>query len=243
MVELSIPDSCILFALQREARPFFREFPIQVKISHAPTPAWLCGNAGSSILVVETGVGRERMEQALAWLASQQGLPKLIISAGFSGALRDGLSIGDIIVATEVANEDGTLWPAPWPGELSGQAFQRGKLLTMSRFVPTPEEKRALAQKHDAVAVDMETAIVARMCSQHGIPFGCVRAISDDVRTSLSDLDYVVINGRIAPWRLATRLLRRPWFAAELWRLARHTRLAADRLSVALRQLIPVPAD
>jgi adenosylhomocysteine nucleosidase len=180
------------------------------------------------------------MEPALMWLLSQPRLPKLIISAGFSGALRDGLNIADIIVATEVVDEDGTSWPAPWPGNLADPAFQRGKLLTVSRTIADPEEKLALGQKHDAVAVDMETATVARMCSQHNILFGCVRAISDDVHISLSpDLDHVIVNGRVAPWRLATRLLRRPWFAAELWRLAKHTRLAADRLASAVKHLIP----
>jgi adenosylhomocysteine nucleosidase len=184
------------------------------------------------------------MQNCLDWLFARPALPKIIISAGFSGALREGLNIADIIVATGVVAEDGPCWPTSWPGENSGHAFQLGKLLTVSRTIADPEEKLGLGKKHDAMAVDMETAIVAKMCSQHNIPFGCVRAISDDVHTSLSaDVDYVIVNGRVSAWRLATRLLRRPWFAAELWRLAKHTRLAADRLAVALRELINVAAD
>src|SRR5262249_44188336 len=150
----------------------------------------------------------------------------------------------DIIVATEVVDEEGGSWPASWPGAIDSDIFRRGKLLTVSRTIADPEEKLALGQKYDALAVDMETAVVGRMCSERGIPFGCVRAISDDVHTLLSpDLDHVIVNGEVSLWRLVTRLLRRPWLAAELWRLAKHTRLAADRLAAALRQLIPVAAD
>jgi adenosylhomocysteine nucleosidase len=204
----------------------------------------LCGKPDPAILALETGVGLKRMEQALAWVFSQSHSPQLIISAGFSGALRDGINIADIIVATEVVDENGGLWPARWPGEISGHEYQRGKLLTVSRAIAEPGEKLELGRKYDALAVDMETAMVARMCSQRGIAFGCVRAISDDVHTPLSaDLDHVIVNGKVSLWRLATRLVRRPWFAGELWRLARHTRLAADRLAVALGRLINVAAD
>jgi nucleoside phosphorylase len=184
------------------------------------------------------------MEQALTWLLDQPNFPKLIISAGFSGALCAGLNIADIIVATDVIDEGGGSWPAPWPEQIARDTFQRGKILTVSGTVAQPHEKLALGQKHDAIAVDMETAIVARICSERGIPFGCVRAISDDVYTPLSaDVDYVIVNGRVSGWRLLWRLLCRPRFAAELWRLAKHTRLAADRLAVALCQLINVAAD
>jgi nucleoside phosphorylase len=244
VTNISSPNICILFALDREARPFFQQFPIQKRFPAAPHRAFLCGKPDQPILVLETGVGLKRMEEALTWVFSQPQLPKLIISAGFSGALRDGINIADIIVATEVVDENGGFWPTSWPGEVSGHECQRGKLLTVSRAISEPGEKMALGRKHDALAVDMETAVVARMCSQRGIAFGCVRAISDDVHTPLcADLDHVIVNGQVSLWRLMTRLVRRPWFAAELWRLARHTRLAADNLAVALARLINVAAD
>src|SRR5262249_32936161 len=161
------------------------EFPIQKTLAGTPCRVCLCGKSEPSILVLETGVGRRRMEQALAWLLSQQRLPKLIISAGFSGALRDGLNIADIIVATEGVDEEGGSWPASSPGAIDSDTFRRGKLLTVSRTIAETGEKLALGQKYNALAVDMETAVVGRMCSERGIPFGCVRAISDDVHTLL----------------------------------------------------------
>ena len=56
----------------------------------------------------------------------------------------------------------------------------------MPRLVATAEEKAALGMKYGAMAVDMEAATVARFCQRHGVPFGSVRAISDDMRTTLS---------------------------------------------------------
>jgi adenosylhomocysteine nucleosidase len=191
------------------------------------------------MLVLETGVGNRRMQAALDWLGQKPSgyAPDLVVSAGYSGSLRDDLEIGDIIVASAVVDENGSSWPATWPGEVV--PFRRGRLLTVSRTIGDPNEEKALAARHDVVAVDMETATVAAMCSRHGIPFGCVRAISDDVHTPLSpELDAVIVNGRMSPWPLIAGVIRRPRLGVELWRLAKHTRLAADRLASALRQLL-----
>ena len=99
--------------------------------------------------------------------------------------------------------------------------------------------------RHDALAVDMETATIGSRCSRLGIPFGCIRAISDDARTPLSpELDQVILNGRLSARRLTGSLLRRPRLAQELWRLARNTRFAAQRLACALEELLQdMPSD
>jgi adenosylhomocysteine nucleosidase len=201
-----------------------------------------------TVLVAETGIGCARAEAALQWLLSAPLLenvpyrPRLVLSAGFSGALHEHFQIGDIILATEVVDADGTRWPTTWPGELTGAwrpPLHRGRLLAMPQLVAYPDEKRTLGQKHDAVAVDMETAAVARLCSRHAVPFACVRAISDRVDTALSpQLAELLKGGRASPVRVLTALLRRPRLAKELWRLERDTRVAARQLGTALGELL-----
>ena len=109
----------------------------------------------------------------------------------------------------------------------------------MPNLIGAPAEKRRLGERSGAVAVDMETAVVARLCGAAGVPFGCLRVISDDVDTQLSEsLLGVLRGGRVGPGRLAAAILRRPALIAELMRLGTHTRTAARRLAVGLDELL-----
>jgi len=247
-----IGSTVILFALRQEARAFLRATAVHGKLPGAPFPIHWCGPKRAPMLVMETGVGRERMQRALDWVLGQPlvgdapYIPKLVISAGFSGALREDLRVGDIIVATEVIGPDGVAHAVNWPPEGTAWAAgrRRGRLLTVDRLIADPAEKRALALRHDALAVDMETATVGACCRGLGIPFACIRVISDDAHAALSpELDYFVSNGRVSLPRLARSLLMRPRLAAELWRLARNTRRAAAQLGKALAELIAPAAS
>jgi adenosylhomocysteine nucleosidase len=248
VTELQIDDPCIVFALRREAGPFRREFRPQQRFPGAPCHARFCGPAWLTVFLMETGVGAERTRVALDWMLGRPELgglpyrPKLVLSAGFAGALTERLLVGDLVLATEVCDLDGNSWPTTWPGELRGEwrpPLHRGRLLTAARIVSDPQQKRDLGRGHDALAVDMESAAVARLCAKAGVPFGCLRAISDDVATPLSPrLAALLSGGRASPLRLAAALARGPGLARELWRLARHTRLAAEQLGKALGELL-----
>jgi nucleoside phosphorylase len=183
------------------------------------------------------------MDSALAWLLSGPRIddvpyrPTWIVSAGFSGALTSGLHVGDLIVADDVCDGDGVCWPATWP--IAATPYHHGRLLTVPNIVGPPEEKRRLGLRSGAVAVDMETAVVANLCAKANVPFGCLRAISDDADTHLSEsLLALLQGGRVRPTRLLTAVLRRPALIAELIRLGAHTRKAARRLAIGLEELL-----
>ena len=89
-------------------------------------------------------------------------------------------------------------------------------ILSSPRLVAEPALKRHLGRAHDALAVDMESAVFARICSQRGIPFGCLRAISDDVTTPLSEeLVELLAGGRISAGRVVLAFMRRPFLLKE----------------------------
>jgi hypothetical protein len=122
-----------------------------------------------------------------------------------------------------------------WPANAQG-----GRLLTSPTLAATPEQKRRLGRDHDAAAVDMETAHVARWCAARDIPFASVRAVSDDVHTELSPrLMALLSGGRVSPWRVLANVARQPRLVGELGRLARNTRRASARLALALGELLP----
>jgi adenosylhomocysteine nucleosidase len=218
---------CLIFALAREASAFYRTFRPHKRFPDAPCPARQCG----TVLVLESGVGARATDRALAWLPYR---PSVILSAGYCGALQDHLHVGDIVFAQEVIDPSGGRWPVTWPTPAQG-----GRLLNSPTLAATPEQKRRLGRDHDAAAVDMETAHLARWCAERDIPFASVRAVSDDVHTSLSPrLVALLSGGRVSPLRVLASVARQPTLIGELWRLAHHTRRASARLAVALRDLL-----
>lgn len=249
MQPVRIDDPCILFALKRERGPFCREFRPNQAFDGSPCWARFCGPAWLSVLVVETGMGPANVGRTLDWLLSWPKLgavayePSLLIFAGFAGALTDRLKVGDIVLADEIVAESGVVWRTTWPGQVADCPWNpplcRGRLLSVDRLIATADEKRHLALNHQAVAVDMESAIFAERCTQSGLPFACVRAISDDAATPLSPaLATLLSGGSASPWRVLKTLACQPGMVPELLRLARHTRHAARQLGTALGELL-----
>jgi adenosylhomocysteine nucleosidase len=245
---LLFDDPCVVFALRRESAPFLRLFPVQQRFPGAPCRARFCGPSWLTVLVLETGVGPEAVRPALDWLLNAPLLdnvpyrPKLVVSAGFCGALKPDYRVGDVVLADEVVSEDKS-WPVPWPGELAeGEwhpTLHRDRLLCLPRLVGEVADKRALAQRHGAGAVDMESAAVAQACRRADVTFGCVRAVSDDCQTPLSPkLAACLSGGRVAPLRLLAATAASPGLVPQMWRLARQTRHAAGQLALALGELL-----
>jgi nucleoside phosphorylase len=149
-----------------------------------------------------------------------------------------------MVLATEITDLDGNRWPTSWPsGELLRGIRQiplrRGTILSSAHLIGDPQEKRRLGQAHEALAVDMESAALARICCRRGVPFGCLRTISDDVNTSLSpQLVDLLAAGQVSLRRVFLALLRRPFLLKEFMRLSRDTQTAADRLGKALGELL-----
>jgi len=227
MTELHENIPCVIFALAREASAFYQHFKPRRRFSAAPCRARLCG----PVLVLESGLGARATDRALNWLPYR---PKVIISAGYCGALREHFRVGDILLANEVVDTSGGRWPVTWPA-----VSQNGRLLTAAALAADPVQKRQLGQDYNAAAVDMETARVARWCAEQDIPFASVRAVSDDLQTALSpQLVALLSGGRVSPLRLLASVARQPRLVGELWRLAQNTRLASARLALALGELL-----
>ena len=246
---LHIDDPCILFALERERGPFCREFRPNQAFDGAPCWARFCGPAWLSVLVIETGMGEVNVARALDWLLAGPKFggvpyePSLLIFAGFAGALAETLHIGDIVLADEIADEAGNRWRTTWPAQPLQDDWtpplHRGRLVSVGHLIGSAPEKHRLGKHHQAIAVDMESAVFAERCISAGLPFACIRAISDEVDTPLSPaLTTLLSGGSASPWRALKALARRPAMLPELLRLARDTRQAARQLSVSLGELL-----
>lgn len=249
MSALVIDDPCIMFALGREAGPFRREFRPHLRFPGAPCWAKFCGPSWLPVLVMQTGDGLDQAQAAVDWALSEPRLdnlpyrPKLILFAGFGGALSDTLRVGDLVLADSVTDDECTTFATTWPGELPAGEWRpplkRGRILTSTRLIGDPAEKKQLGAKHQAVAVDMESVVLAKHCARREIPFGVLRAISDDCDAAVSPGLFTVLSGgSVSIPKTLWALTRSPKLLPEMIRLAKHTRLAADNLAKGLGELL-----
>ncbi|WP_293977258.1 phosphorylase [Sphingomonas sp.] len=106
-----------------------------------------------------------------------------IISFGLTGALADGLAIGDWVVGDRIAGGFDLACDPAWRDALVARlpAARIGGFFADGRMIDTVAEKRALGTKHGALAVDMESHVAARIAAAHGLPFTILRCISDGV--------------------------------------------------------------
>ena len=235
--------SVVLFAVEREARAFGRLFAVQLPVIE-PGYQFLLHQYEDSkkperqILVGVTGVGKSAARSCIEAILAAGAKPRRVVVAGFAGALREGLPLAEVIVASEVVDEHGGRWQTSWPEK------RFGGVLTCELMIGEPARKLVLGKKYTADCVDMESSAVAEVCQRHGMPFGCVRVISDDVNQPLSRrLIGLVESGRVSIPRVIRAVIRSPKLAIELVRLTKHTRRAADALANRLRQLLAVDAS
>lgn len=160
--------------------------------------------------------------------------PKWVLSVGFSGALISELRVGDVVVGNSLMNESGDelrldLKMADDPK----RGLRVGRLLTVDRIVRTIDEKRALAERHQALAVDMESYVVAELCREAKVRFMAVRVISDDLSADLPPeiLTMVGPTGAVRLGAALGALWKRPGSVKEMWRLRDQGNLAAERLA------------
>ena len=161
----------IVAALPREVQPLVRGW----KSYRAPAADGLHRLRffeSKSAVVVCGGIGREAATEATREVI-ERCHPQLVVSAGFAGALVPGLQVASILSPAKVILAS------------TGTAFETGVagsgILVTATTVAGPEEKRRLAERFSAQAVDMEAAAVAKAAQAAGVGFRALKAISDEL--------------------------------------------------------------
>jgi adenosylhomocysteine nucleosidase len=141
--------------------------------------------AGPDIEAIASGGDPVRLEAVLDRLA---GTASGIISIGIAGALAPGLPVGQWVVADAVLVDGESLSTDPaWTSRLAARLPEaaRGVLLGVNAMVAEAMQKASLHSTTGAVAVDMESHIVARVARRHRLPFAAARVISDAAHHNL----------------------------------------------------------
>lgn len=152
---------------------------------------------------------------------------EMVVSTGFCGALDPALRECQILAATEVADsqteERFACASVTGPGTLTS-----GLIVTQDRVAQDTAEKQHLALT-GASAVDMEAAAVAARAKRAGLPFACIKVVSDRADESFGfDLNRMRSpKGRIRRGKIVIYALTHPQVIPELFRLKRRTEDAA----------------
>jgi len=195
------------------------------------------GSAGRVELVAaRSGIGMEAARKCTTRLL-EAASPDHVVVVGIAGGLGESVAVGDLVVPETVLNlETGdTFRPAPL-----GEHLPRGTLASSDTLLESPADARRL-QELGVIAIDMETAAVASVCSERGRAWSVFRAISDRADDGTTDAAVLGLAGPDGTPNLAavTRfVLGQPHRIPQLVRLgrgaARGTRRAADAAANAI---------
>lgn len=195
---------------------------------------------GIKIAVVQSGMGFANARRATQSLIDAHS-PPWIISSGLSGALLPELKIGQIVMANSIVDQHGHELKVDMnmPSD-PDKGLHVGRIVTTDNIVRLVSEKQALAEQHQAIAVDMESLAVAQICRDSKTPFLAVRAISDDLSEDLPPeiLSIVGSSGTIRLGAALGSVWKRPSSVKEMWHLREKSQKAAENLATFLDGII-----
>jgi adenosylhomocysteine nucleosidase len=235
-----LAPSVVIFAAMRwECLPLVRQLR-RVERHHTPAAGVWRGAIGDRrVAVVRTGIGLERAAAAAA--AVEIGGADLIVSTGCAGGLAATLAAGDLVLATAIAGADGAPSMAvdaaarTRAGEAArraGLTILEGPMLCSPVVLPGAAEKQAAYARTGAVAVEMESAAIARRAAAAGIPFMSVRVVLDPSAVTLQYAGRFVDpqSGALRPLALARHLVSHPKVVGDLVTMQRMVRAVQDSL-------------
>jgi adenosylhomocysteine nucleosidase len=167
------------------------------------------------------GAGADAATRAFAE-AEKDGAASLVISTGWAGALSEAFVPGQAYRVSGVIDaRTGERFVTDGP-------HSNCWLVTSQRVADAPEKQR-LAATYEAALVDMEAVAVARMAQMRGIPFHCVKGVSDGYRDQLPDFNrFILPNGKFQLGRFIVFCVLRPWYWPSLMRMGENSRKAAQ---------------
>jgi adenosylhomocysteine nucleosidase len=207
---------------------------------------------GQDCLLVQSGMGRQRAEQALRYVLDQYQ-PVAVLSLGFCGALAATLRVGDLVVCSPVGAlltmpSGPHVAPSPvgWlhcDGSLAQQALAipmppglgqlvGGGCLTVPSAAGPRGVKQWLSESFVSVVVDMESFWIGSLAQEAGVPFLVVRSVSDTLAEWLPSFDGLIDDfGRASLTTLSRYLLHHPLRIAQLGRLGLQSQRAEKSLT------------
>ncbi|MGH7095661.1 MAG: hypothetical protein ACREFB_19290, partial [Stellaceae bacterium] len=208
-----------------------------------PAPALcVCGLAAEARIARAAGfsvvVGAGDYARTVALVEAVVPRVQCLVSFGIAGGLSPDLRPGDIILSDEVIEDDrrwiGDAALSPRLAELARRIGAiEGPVLGARRIVATGTAKAHAWRETGALAVDMESGVVARAAAAAGIPFVVLRTVADPAERVLPPAALLPLgaDGRPAIPRIVASVLRQPSQLRGLLGLAQEARRALAALA------------
>ncbi len=187
------------------------------------------------ITVVHTGVGAKECEKRLREFLREEK-PEILIASGFCGATQDSVKLGRIVLAENFS----TPRLLDKARETLADAIT-GRLFSSDQIVDRAADRYAIGRKHNAVAIDMETETIAKICAEEALEMLALRGVSDSPAAPFPAPPAVLFDveaQRTKATQLLPHLVRNPQSAVQLIRFAKQVALAGESLAKALRAVI-----
>jgi adenosylhomocysteine nucleosidase len=221
----------IIAALDGELKPFVRHASAkkwQKRQSSKGSSVWEYRHRDGCWVAACAGMGGARATAAFAE-AEKIAAIDAVCSVGWVGALdatirAESVSGVSLVIDTKTGERFRPVDSRPdWP------------VLATATGVADEREKQRLAESYGARLVDMEAAAVARVAEGKGIPFYCIKAVSDDAEARLPNLNpFIAESGQLKMFPFLAHVAVRPASWQGLIKLGRHSSAAAGNLAEAL---------
>jgi hopanoid-associated phosphorylase len=158
-----------------------------------------------------------------------------LISFGVAGGLAPQLRPGTCVIGSSVLDDDGERpTDVRWAQRLMRiiPDAVHGPIMGVGAPIAQSAAKSALHRRTGAIAVDMESHVVARVAAEHDVPLAAVRVVVDPVERTIprSALAGTRPDGTIDPLAVACSLARRPGDLFSLIRMSLDARAARATL-------------
>jgi adenosylhomocysteine nucleosidase len=207
---------------------------------------------GSEAVLIASGIGQRRAQQAATLALDRFERVQGIIITGVAGALDATLPIGRVVLADRLMIRRGDEFAAemeieapfahrePFSAALDAAriTFAVGPLLTSRRVLAKAADKKRAYEALGAIAVDMESAVVALEAAKRRLPFVCLRTIMDTAVDEIEGAYLADENGRMKYLAVARALMTKPRLVISSMKLMRNLHAATRSMTQAIAAVL-----
>jgi adenosylhomocysteine nucleosidase len=218
----------IIAAMPGELKPLIRGWSHETR--HG-VDLWRSRHGEDEMIATCAGAGVNAAKRAFAEI-EKGGAIDAVFSVGWAGALSEEFVAGQAYRVSGVID-------ARTRERFNAAGESAECWLVTSDKVADQAEKRRLAAAHGAGLVDMEAAGVARLAAERGIPFYCIKGVSDGLADRLPDFNrFISAEGKFQQIRFVLFAKLRPWLWPMLLRLGKNSKKSAQGIRDALFNIL-----
>lgn len=230
MNEPARAEVAFVCAMPMEVKPLVRKLRL-TKAAIGGEPAYRGSLGNRRVVAIVTGMGTKLASAGVGRLLDAMTVDRVVV-VGITGAVDNETPIGTLVLPEVVVDGATGTEHRPDPlGAGDGPPLGRphGKMWT-SDALTTDLAVVARLRSEGVVSLDMETAAIAAVCEERGVPWSVVRVISD--RATDGSIDSEVFgmshqDGTPDPKAVVRFFLRHPGRIPGMVRLARGAMMAA----------------